>query len=211
MLFIVAVFYVIISQLIGHNTDETLLVSTGDESNILYAVFDWLAAHPAWGTMSLTMIMILPTYILFRFAPRHPRHTLPESIFIQLFMSTLMLICALASKLIDWLFWLIPFYYYFTYRQFFGYRPWETIWRLALCAYVWLLLLCTFLITSLLFIGPLDVDSEVVLDLSINSLGTFNSILVVLAFFLLLAAVPLAVGYLIGKKTAHTQIADIQP
>ena len=208
MLFIVAIFYAIIAQLFGHDNTETLQVSTGNEPTIITIVFAWLAAHPAWATLSLTMIMILPTYILFRFAPRHTRHKLPESIFIQLFMSTLMLICALASKLVDWLFWLIPFYYYFTYRQFFGYRPWETIWRLMACAYVWILLLCTILITSMLLIDPLSEDSGVVLDLSINNLGTFYSILIVLGGFLLLASIPLAVGYLISRKSRHSSLVE---
>ena len=216
MLFIVAIFYVIISQFLVHG-DSGIALSTLNESNILDKVLTWLLSHPAWTALSMTMILILPTHILFRFAPRHTRHTLPESIFIQLFMSTLMLICTLASKLIDQLFWLIPFYYYFTYRQFFGYRPWGTIWRLLLCAIVWFILLCTIIITPMLLFdttkSSLGGDAEFTFDTSVFNLGNdtaFLFSLVVIGIFLLLAAIPLAFGYWISKKTAPSQTTDIQ-
>lgn len=152
MLFIVATLYVIITQLMGHNITETEFSSVNG-LGILDRAFTWIFSHPAWAAMSLTLMMILPTYLFFRSAPRHTRHTLPESIFIQLFMNTLMLICALASKLVDWLFWLVPFYYYITYRQFFGYRPWGTLWRLLVSAFVWWILLCSVLIILLIITG----------------------------------------------------------
>ena len=35
---------------------------------------------------------ILPTWLVFRFAPGYPRHTLPEGCFLQVFLSTLSLL-----------------------------------------------------------------------------------------------------------------------
>lgn len=208
MLFIVAIFYVIIAQLLGHNVSSAEF-PTDNETNSLLSVFSWISTHPAWTAISLTTIMILPTYLLFRFAPRHTRHTLPESIFIQLFMCTLILICSLATILLDELFWLVPFYYYITYRQFFGYRPWGTLWRLLVSAFVWLFLLSSVFITLLIIT---DAD-----QLALNEDRMFvnydidnNGSLLLLASFLLLSALPLTIGYRIGKKRAHTQSADIQ-
>lgn len=195
MLFIVALFYAIIMQFSGH--DATVVeLPDGVDYSIFETVFSWLDSHPAWGTMSLTMIMILPTYFLFRFAPRHSHHTLPESIFIQLFMSTLMLLCVLPSSFIDHLGWLIPFYYYFTYRQLFGYRPWGTLWRLLLCGFTWFLLL-VIIVTPMLLIGT---DTK-------NLLGTF----VTPALLLVLVVILLTVGYRIGKHSSRKQTTDIQP
>ncbi len=208
MLFIVAIFYVIIAQLLGHNVSSAEL-PTDNETNSLLSVFSWISTHPAWTAISLTTIMILPTYLLFRFAPRHTRHTLPESIFIQLFMCTLILICSLATILLDGLFWLVPFYYYITYRQFFGYRPWGTLWRLLVSAFVWLFLLSSVFITLLIITGADQLalnEDRMFVNYDIDNNGS----LLLLASFLLLAALPLTIGYRIGKKRAHTQSADIQ-
>lgn len=219
MLFIVAILYVIVAQLSGHNVD-TEIIYTSPENNyvLINKVLSWLSAHPAWAAMSLTLIMIFPTYFLFHFAPRHTRHTLPESIFIQLFMSTLMLICALVSDLIPELSWLIPFYYYLTYRQLFGYRPWGTLWRLMLSAFVWFLLLITIVATPMVFIRAtstaLSEDYTLSFDLSMFDSNNSNAIilyaLVVIVLLFIITAAPLAIGYWISKKTAHTQNTDTQ-
>lgn len=191
MLFIVGLFYAIIMQLLGHETEE----SHYSDNVIFNAIVNWLEGHPAWFTMSLTMIMVLPTYLLFRFAPRHTRHTLPESFFIQLFMNTLMLLCVLCSNVNNKLDLLIPFYYYISYRQLFGYRPWGTLWRLLLSGIIWCLLVLT--IATPMFFSYTDAE---------NVLGN----LVVLTLFSAFVALLLAIGYWIGKKTAQGRNADTQ-
>lgn len=194
MLFIVALFYAVILQFLGHDTTEIQLPDD-DKYSIFKAIFNWLEGHPAWGALTLTTIMILPTYFLFHFAPRHTHHTLPEGIFIQLFLSTLMLLCILPSLFVDHLSWLIPIYYYVTYRQLFGYSPWGTLWRLILCGGTWLLLFIL-IITPMIIIGA---GSNI-------QPGTF----VVPTFLLFLIIVLLAVGYRIGKRTSRRQTTDIQ-
>lgn len=217
MLFIVALFYVIITQLLGHNADG-IEFSYGEENHFIVGIFTWLSAHPAWAAMSLTTIMILPTYFLFRFAPRHSRHTLPESIFIQLFMCTLMLICFLVIKFFDGVSWLVPFYYYITYRQLFGYRPWGTLWRLMLSAVIWFFLLCVVITAPIILINAtstaLSENYKLSFDLSIfnpnNSNGIILYALAIIVLILIFAAIPLAVGYWISKKTSHSHITDME-
>ena len=90
----------------------------------------WVMNNLGWGAMLMTAYFILPTWFLFRHAPRIHQHNLPEGIYIQLFMSTLVLIfCALGAGVSYWLYWLIPIYYWVAYRQLFGYSVWGTLWR----------------------------------------------------------------------------------
>lgn len=203
MLFIIAIFYVILSQFFGHSNSVTV-ISGVNASSVLSRVTMWLSSHPAWAAMSLTMIMIFPTHLLFRFAPRNSLHTLPESIFIQLFMCTLMLICALVSKLLNHMFWILPFYYYITYRQLFGYRPWGTLWRLMVSAFVWAILLLAVL-TPVILITVDDATLEFA-----DPSTRISTAITVFVILLLLSVVLLAIGYWIGKKTARLQKIDTQ-
>jgi hypothetical protein len=103
------------------------------EFKVLAGAVTWLMNNLGWAMLIMTVFLIFPTWILFRFSPRHTRHTWPEGIFIQLFMSTLVLIfSAMGAGISPWLYWLIPVYYYIAYRQFFGYGVWGTLWRTAL-------------------------------------------------------------------------------
>lgn len=134
MLFVMAVVYAIAKQLLGASQEPSEEV---EGLEILSSIVFWLRNNPGWGMMTVTLFFTLPTWISFRFSPRHPHHSFPESVFIQLFMSTLMLVCLLLSRLSFIFELLIPFYYYLTYRQLFGYRFWGTLWRLILCFLVW--------------------------------------------------------------------------
>ena len=136
MLFIIALVYVIVAQLLGIRDAEPLEAKDGS-FELLVNASNWMAAHPAWAMIGMTMIMILPTWFIFRFAPRHARLSLPEGIIMQIFMGSLMLLVIFAIRITPWLFWLAPFYYYVTYRQLFGYGRWGTLWRVALCFLVW--------------------------------------------------------------------------
>lgn len=183
-LFAVAVIYVIIMNLIGFGSDFSTTVK--DNPSSFEAVSYWLKDHPAWGMMSATIIMIVPTWILFRFAPLNTHHTLPQSFFIQIFMSSLMLICVLLSNLFSWLFPLVPLYYYITYRQLFGYKFWGTLWRLVACGIVWFSILT--LVALVMFMFDY-VDKSAMLIGCMLSLTTIAAIL--------------AIGYWISKKTSN--------
>ena len=145
MLFIVALAYVILMQIIGQDVSlNDLEIEDYDRAGyfkIISTCYQWLVTHPGWAMMVLTMIMILPTFIVFRFAPRHPHLSFPENIFIQIFMSTLMLVVAFTIRVSNGItIFLIPLYYYICYRQLFGYKFWATTWRLAVCFFVWSIL-----------------------------------------------------------------------
>ena len=100
---------------------------------VLAKALTWMMNNLGWGMLILTLFLIFPTWILFRFSPRHNHHTWPEGIFIQLFMCTLVLIfSALGAGISPWLYWLIAVYYFIAYKQLFGYGVWGTLWRTAL-------------------------------------------------------------------------------
>ena len=137
MLFIVVALYAIIKLLFGI---EPPTKSLGENPSKILLIIDWLILHPAWGMMAMSILMILPTWVLFRFAPRHTKHRLPEGIIIQLFLCTILLLVIILSRCLSgWISLLIPFYLYFTYRQLFGYGIWGTLWRTLLCFLTWTL------------------------------------------------------------------------
>lgn len=186
MLFILAVFYVIIRQILGFEPEH----ATTSANDIIGIATNWLRDNPGWAMMSMTMFFSIPTWFFFHFSPRHPRHTFPEGFFIQLFMASLMLICIT----IPLLFLLIPVYYHITYRQLFGYSFWSTVWRLALAAIVWTSVILFLAIFVLLF--------------SNYTKGNVNigMLLLFVIIFLLVLTIPLFAGYWISKRTEKKRL-----
>ena len=201
MLFIVALVYVILMQIIGHDGSIGDVELVGEEDpdgyfKMINASYNWMVAHPGWAMMILTMIMILPTLIVFRFAPRHSRLTFPENIFIQIFMSTLMLIVAFTISVSNGItIFLIPLYYYICYRQLFGYNFWGTTWRLAVCFFVWFILAFYVIIAILVLVVQQDASKN-------HFLTSFFGVTEATLATALLIAIPLSVAYFISRKTA---------
>lgn len=187
MLFILAIFYVVVQQLLGWDYAATPEDKGG---KVVQMVFEWVSEHPAWNAMLISVAMIIPTWLFFRFAPRHTRHTLPEGIFIQLFMNILILVIVFLSEFFNLFYLLIPVYYYIAYRQLFGYRPWGTVWRILLCFAVWGLFFFFFI--ALLYIVTTHPE---------NLLQVATSLLL---YFAALAGI-LAFGYFVSKKTAQSK------
>ncbi len=192
MLFIVALVFVIIKQLIGIEPAKVVNYD-GTNLEVIGNALNWMAKNPGWAMMFMTMILILPTWFIFRFSPRHTRHTLPEGIIIQIYMSTLMLLVSLISEAIPVLALLIPFYYVVVYRQLFGYGLWGTVWRLLLCFIVWLHGL-------LFFISLATFVDENVWALR-DAIGMSVAVFFLLAI-LVLAAVIIFIGWAISKRLA---------
>lgn len=97
----------------------------------------WFEANQAWGMLMFTGFFILPTWLLFRFAPRYPRHTLPEGFFLQVFMASIIMVVGIVSDLTTgWIMLLVPVYYMIAYKQLFGYGIWGTFWRLFICSFI---------------------------------------------------------------------------
>ena len=108
-----------------------------------YDGFDnWNKTHFAWTYFGVAVLGILPTWVLFRHAPRHPHHTLPQGFFIQVFMCVLNLVLSFIILLplmlmefsiyfiVSWI--ILILYYVITYKQVFGYGIWGTLWRVLI-------------------------------------------------------------------------------
>ena len=130
MLLIVAIVFMIVA---------TLKDPTPIDENDIHSSFDlfakWTDNNPGWSMMAISCLFLLPTWLLYRFSPKHRKHTLPEGFFIQVFMGTLLSLIGATARVTDNLYflYLLPFYYLVAYRQLFGYGWWGTFWRLCIC------------------------------------------------------------------------------
>ena len=193
LLLLVAVVVSLILKLTGVSLGGDAYPEAG-RFKVLAKAVTWLMNNLGWGMLIQTLFLIFPTWILFRFSPRHNRHSWPEGIFLQLFMSTLVLIfSAFGAGVSPWLYWLIPVYYFIAYRQFFGYGVWGTLWRTALVLLDGLLFVVFLLWLVMAIFGHAGTESYPV--------GMQIATVSILVAFI---AGTLALGYLVGKKTGRT-------
>lgn len=89
LLVIVSLFTFIIES-VFHLENEILPLQTNIPR--IDNVIKWFNDNKSWGTLFFQAFYILPTWVVFRFAPRYPCHTLPEGFFLQVFLSTLSLL-----------------------------------------------------------------------------------------------------------------------
>ena len=188
MLVIVCLFVVVVESVFHVNNDVLGLKFDVQELDDIVA---WINAQKSWATLFLQSFYILPTWLVFRYAPSYPRHTLPEGFFLQVFLSVLSLLTTLIigywDENLDLALWII--YMYITYRQLFGYGWWGTLWRFAV---IIILILMTMLVV-VLTIGYAYVDNDIY--------DALLSILIILVPTVLLAAVTLYVTHRINKRT----------
>ena len=147
MLVIVCLF-VVIFESVFHVKNDVLGITFNIQK--LDEIVRWINAQKSWATLFLQSFYILPTWLVFRFAPSYPRHTLPEGFFLQVYLSVLSLLLVFFAYLnenLELVLWII--YMYITYRQLFGYGWWGTLWRLA----VVLLLAVTTMVVAAVIIG----------------------------------------------------------
>lgn len=107
--------------------------------------------HFAWTYFITALLYILPTWIMFRYAPRHMRHTLPQGFFVQVFLCVINLVLSfiilLPILMIDYMIYyyistaLLVLYYFIAYKQIFGYGIWGTLWRVLIVIVVVLVVL----------------------------------------------------------------------
>ena len=78
----------------------------------------------------MTCFFIIPTWCLFRYAPRNTKHTLPQGFFITVFMAIQVLIVdTLANSFSEYFYIMLPLCYFYVFRQLFGYDFWGNFWR----------------------------------------------------------------------------------
>lgn len=151
MLVLVALFVYIVTSIIYPDEVSEDLV---DEYTMMDYALDFFENHYDVGAMFMLSMLIIPTYFIFRFAPRCDHHTLPEGFFIQVFNSTIALLLIfiidvfgsvfsfvdpenfIYGLLIDVLLMILVLVIvvYRSYHQLFGYSHWSTLWRvIAIC------------------------------------------------------------------------------
>ena len=172
MLAIIALLGVLVDYIIGSpitgvfNNDFDF---AGDKMLLIDNAFEWMNLHPEVMSMILLSYLIIPIYFIFRFAPRNTRHTLPQGFFIQVFSAVAFLIFNIfddVTSLHMVIFVLGNVWFYFAYKQLFGYGWWGTLWRLALA------LVCAHLL-ALLMLG-IDFSIHMIQAGESNLLGGFE-------------------------------------
>ena len=112
----------------------------------------WFNDNKNWGALFFYSLYILPTWIVFRFAPRYPCHTLPEGFFLQVFLSVQSLLLGLLGFLQEGLDTIVgAVYMVVTFRQLFGYGWWGTVWRLAITVLSVMMILLPLVTLGILF------------------------------------------------------------
>ena len=133
MLFIIGVFLLIIDHYLIPS--EATVVPTSSEGLLepLFDFINWMREHRDWGALALAMIQILPTWIIYRNAPRNAHSSMPQCFFIQVFICMASLLFSILEKGMPFVanylhvFWILA-----AYKQLFGYGWWGTFWRTAL-------------------------------------------------------------------------------
>ena len=113
MFLVVAVVYMIVRKLVG--SPEIVTSTDTDRDFYLIELFTtWCLNNPGWGLIIICCLFILPTWLIFRFSPSYPKHTLPEGFYIQVFISSIVLVVvALSGGLTTtWSGWLFVGCYY---------------------------------------------------------------------------------------------------
>ena len=146
--------------------------------------FAWFWSSPGWGWLVMTGFFLIPTWCLFRYAPRNTKHTLPQGFFITVFMAiqTLIVEC-LADFFGYYTYILIPLCYFYTFRQLFGYDFWGNFWRvvITLVSGFWLVIMAMAIVDLLTASSKYGVSD--------------------LVFLILHTVVLILVGMFISKKT----------
>ena len=189
MLFLVALVYLLIEHLIPAPVEE--IVDEERDFLMLESFQLWFKNNPGWGMIINCSLLLLPTWLLFRFAPQYPKHTLPEGFFIQVFMATLMLIIALVADITtEYIYVLAIIYYVITYRQLFGYGWWGTIWRMLLVLFVGFVIMIVIAV----------VYELVVTRASLNPKHTMAQELLAITYLVTPVVVIFIAAYYIGKR-----------
>ena len=202
MLFIVTVIYSLIiywlfPKVFGiqlHDIDE-------GSRQLLSDYYNWYESHFSWAMLGMSVLAIIPTWVMFRYAPRNTRHSLPEGFFIQVLFSVLMvvlnffLIYLVLVNLIAYnvvIALVTMFYYIVGYMQLFGYGFWGTLWREAF------VLLPIVLIEFGLIFAFFGVDALAPHNKQISADEILQMRIIAVGGMLLLAVAIMAVGWVIN-------------
>ena len=133
MLFIVALIY---ANVFFWFFPDVLRLPLEEQGVVGYKL--WIRQHYSWAMLIMSVLAIVPTWVIFRHSPRNTRHTIPEGFFIQVLFQTLTIVLSLLTIPLDFTQskfstaaydLLIMGYYFIGYKQLFGYGIWGTLWR----------------------------------------------------------------------------------
>ncbi|MBQ8486151.1 MAG: DUF3667 domain-containing protein [Prevotella sp.] len=191
MMVIVCLFVVIFETVFHLENDVVTIKLNVKEVNDVIA---WINSQKSWATLLVQSLLILPTWLVFRFAPSYPRHTLPEGFFLQVFLSVQALLLSFfgywsgTAELV-----LCEVYMYITYRQLFGYGWWSTLWRLVVVVLTQCAVMLV-VITILIYFYGYERDERVDPD-------TIMAILFILTVTVVLTAVMLLITHVINRRS----------
>lgn len=131
MMFIVALFYVLMQNYVLPEdiVQEKIKTDTHDILQPFFDFMNWTQSHQDWGTLVVSVLLILPTWFFFRESPRNTRHTIPQGFFIQVLLSTMGMIFSLLTDVVKPIAVVKLLWGIIAFKQLFGYGWWGTIWR----------------------------------------------------------------------------------
>jgi len=218
MLFIISVIYALVVYWFFPNIlGISLYDADPDTRRILSNYYKWAVQNPSWAMLGMSILAIIPTWIMFRYSPRNTRHNLPEGFFIQVFLAVL--------EVTMTFFWILlglihpniynvgitltmMFYYIVSYMQLFGYGFWGTFWREAFIMFAVLFIQFAFILAIFSFnMSYLDRY-----QLTVEQKDIIRFALV--ALLIIAAAITMAVGHvinLLATREARKQLSYQRP
>ncbi len=204
MLAIVALFALIINNFL---MTEEVNKEVEIEPLMFNSLFSFFENHYDAAVMFFFSMLIIPTYYIFRFAPRHGHLNLPEVFFVQVFNSTIALVLFMLAQVIDsfcsertntiqlifFLFIILTIYR--SYHQLFGYSYWSTLWRVVAIV----------LAAGLTFLALVDIDFIRYFTITGNHSRALENLTTRLTPYLLGAVIAIAMPYIISRRTAKQQ------
>jgi hypothetical protein len=136
MLFIITMIY---ANIIYWFFPDVLKLSLEEQGAVGYKM--WIREHYSWAMLVMSLLAIIPTWVIFRKSPRNSHHTIPQGFFIQVLFQTLTIVLSILTIPLDFIQspfstlaydLLIMAYFFVGYKQLFGYGIWGTLWRQVL-------------------------------------------------------------------------------
>ena len=136
MLFIITMIY---ANIIYWFFPDVLKLSLEEQGAVGYKM--WIREHYSWAMLVMSLLAIIPTWVIFRKSPRNSHHTIPQGFFIQVLFQTLTIVLSILTIPLDFIQspfstlaydMLIMAYFFVGYKQLFGYGIWGTLWRQVL-------------------------------------------------------------------------------
>jgi hypothetical protein len=193
MLVIVCLF-VVIFETVFHLHKDVVSLTFNDQS--VSKVIEWINSQKSWATLLVNSLFILPTWLVFRYAPAYPRHTLPEGFFLQVFLSVLALILGFVGYVSETVETIIDLIFmYITYRQLFGYGRWGTLWRLVVVELSQMAVVAIFVATVIVYLYEENDRDTMIIAFQI-----------ILVSVIVLTTVMLYVTHIINKRTFNREL-----